>query len=308
MTQHSKRWLLIVDLDGVLLTDSAALARFREWYQSNSPQVLLAYFTDRSAAGVGPCFTNLDLPHPDYLITSLGTQIISFPSGVVVPKWPGHIHGSWNSVAVRTALETVPDLRLQSDEEQTAHKVSFFLLRATPDQIVRIAEKLAQNGIDADVAYSGELCLHVVPKGFGNGAAAEFLAGYLNVPRDRVTVCGTSQKGRFDVSLGLSWGSRRQRGERFGTGRSRELAFVPVCTCRWSGEWHSVLDVGQASRRSGDRSAEEFIEIEFSPFTARLPTRLSPMSTAGHLTRALHPRPFAACETSEPIGTSRHGE
>lgn len=203
MSQHSKRWLLIVDLDGVLLADAGALGRFREWYQSHSPRVLLAYFTDRSAAGVCPCFTNLSLPHPDYLITSLGTQIISFPSGVLVPNWPANIHGRWNSVAVKTALEVIPDLRLQSDDEQAPHTVSYFLIRAAPDQIVQIEQTLSRNGIDADVVYSEELCLHVIPKGFGNGAAAEFLAGYLNFPRDRVTVCGRSRRDLSMFHLGF---------------------------------------------------------------------------------------------------------
>lgn len=183
------KWLVISDLDGTLLGDDEALQRFAAWYESQQDRVLLAYSSGRSFASVTASIRETHLPDPIAVIGNVGTQICRYPGGLPVPGWPKVGVMNWSADRVRAALADVPGLQLQPEEFQSPHKVSFFLHNAG-DLLHEVQHRLQDAQLAADIVYSSQRDLDVLPQGANKGSAARYLAHALRVSDERVIVCG----------------------------------------------------------------------------------------------------------------------
>jgi sucrose-6F-phosphate phosphohydrolase len=184
--------MLVSDLDGTLLGDDAALERFAAWWQRRPFPIRLVYTCGRSYASVLGSLRSSLLPQPDALITSVGTNVRLFPSGLPLLDWSARWWASWNAPHVHRTLADFSELRPQPAEHQSDFKVSYYLSGASPTAISRIRGKLAEARIHAEVIYSNRECLDIVPAGMNKGGAAEFLARRWEIPRERIVACGDS--------------------------------------------------------------------------------------------------------------------
>lgn len=183
------KWLIISDLDGTLLGDDAALSRFAAWYESQHDHVLLAYSSGRSFTSVTASIHATQLPDPVAVIGNVGTQICRYPGGLPVPGWPKVGSLGWSAERVRASLADMPGLQLQPEEFQSPHKVSYFLHNAG-DVLQEVQRRLQHAQLAADIVYSSQRDLDVLPQGANKGSAARYLAHALRVPDERVIVCG----------------------------------------------------------------------------------------------------------------------
>jgi mannosylfructose-6-phosphate phosphatase len=184
--------MLVSDLDGTLLGHDDALERFSNWWQRRRPALRLVYTSGRSYASVLNSLTSSLSPRPDAIISSVGTNVRLFPSGLPLLDWSARWWASWNASRVHRILAEFHELQPQSAENQTEFKVSYYLHGGSPATIARIRGKLAEARIHAELIYSHGSCLDIVPAGMNKGGAAEFLARRWEIPREQVLACGDS--------------------------------------------------------------------------------------------------------------------
>jgi sucrose-6F-phosphate phosphohydrolase len=188
----TQRLMLATDLDGTILGDGAALERFCRRLREDRAAVTLVYATGRTVVDVQRLVQCDELPAPDHVIGSVGTEIIAFDRCRPADEWAARVCRGWSAESIREALEAIPELELQPAEHQSAFKVSYFLEHATSKQIRRIGAQLATLQLPADVIYSGKRFVDVLPRGMNKGTAVEFLAERLEFRKNEVIACGDS--------------------------------------------------------------------------------------------------------------------
>lgn len=188
----NERVLLVTDLDGTLLGDAAALEEFRIRLQTQRAAVTLVYATGRTVQAVRHVVARDHLPIPDYVIGSVGTELAEYRTGAHDEGWESLADKVFDSAAIRSVTAACPALELQPQEFQSRLKVSFFLKDATARQLHELAVMLDSADVFADLFYSGNLYLDILPQGMNKGGAVSYLARKLNIDSTQVIVCGDS--------------------------------------------------------------------------------------------------------------------
>ena len=134
-----------------------------------------------------------DLPTPEVLVTSVGTEIYwRGPSGHLRSDegFARHISKGWDAEAVTRALDRIAGLKPQDPVEQRAFKRSYLTSDAATVDRVRAALRAA--GIEARVVHSHDTLLDVLPKRAGKGAALRRCAEALALPLSACVAAGDS--------------------------------------------------------------------------------------------------------------------
>ena len=188
----NRQTLLISDVDYTLLGDDDKLAEFANWYGRNKAHVRLVLTSGRFPESIIESVETTLLPEPDVVIGGVGSEICFFPSRSVVPGWPVCQLKYWDGGRVRSILAGFERLESQPDEFQSDYKVSYYLRNADPAELQQIRTMLLEQSIRAELVYSSQRDLDVLPQGCNKGSAAEYVAHYLGFEPCDVIVCGDS--------------------------------------------------------------------------------------------------------------------
>lgn len=186
--------LLVSDIDDTLVGDRAALARFRDW-RERAQDCWFAIATGRRLAKAIDVLREWEAPLPDVLITAVGTEVhLAQDSDLarVEPDhdWTRHINQDWPRDRLAAVLDGIPDLLWQADTEQRLHKLSFIL--EVPERVPEIRTTLEVAGLPANVIYSHERYLDVLPANASKGRAVKHIAARLGVDLGQVVTAGDS--------------------------------------------------------------------------------------------------------------------
>lgn len=186
------KWLLVADLDLTLLGDDVSLERFAAWHRRRRRWLKLVYASGRPYEAMRQAIAHSDLPRPEALISGVGSEVRYFGSGDSLPGWSDPWRQDWSTERVRAALARFKLLQLQPDEFQSRFKVSYDARRLRPAQLECLQSALQAEGLSAELIYSAELYLDVLPRGANKGAAAAYLARRWEWPIEQVLVAGDS--------------------------------------------------------------------------------------------------------------------
>lgn len=189
---ENESWLLVSDLDDTLLGDDDALERFRQFYDETQPQLGVIYASGRFCDSIDDDVGRTALPEPLATIGGVGSEIWLYPERRPLEEWWEKISSDWSAEKVREVLGNEADLELQSDENQSPYKVSYYLHQATPERLRELEAKLIEVGINTDYIYSSQRDLDFLPAGVNKGTAAAFLVDFLKQSRDTVFAAGNS--------------------------------------------------------------------------------------------------------------------
>jgi sucrose-6F-phosphate phosphohydrolase len=181
---------LVSDVDHTLLGNDRGLAEFADWFESVRDRVRLAYNSGRFYESVEQSIRTSDLPRPDAIIGGVGTDIQFPPDGERLADWPPT--EQWGTDAVRAVLSAHKELEPQPEHLLSEFKISYFGYDLSDRFIKLLRAQLADLGWAADVVYSSNRDLDVLPAGTNKGTAAARLAQYWNIESASVIVAGDS--------------------------------------------------------------------------------------------------------------------
>lgn len=180
------------DLDQNLLGNQQMLKNFSAVVRKNRKCVTFGIATGRRLDSALIMIKKYGIPHPDVLITSLGTRIHYGRSLTEDNHWADHIDHDWNPKRVHKALAGLPGLELQHKREQSQFKVSWYYDPENGPSIEEIIALARQKEITANVLCSFGQFLDFVPSRASKGQALRYVAQRLDIPLEHIMVAGGS--------------------------------------------------------------------------------------------------------------------
>lgn len=184
--------LLICDIDNTLLGDAAGLRKLKERLRAAGGRVGFAVATGRRLENALQVLEEWEMPVPDVLITAVGTEIHYGPDLEEDLDWRQRIDYRWKPEALRKALRGLPGLHPQPASEQRRHKLSYFVDPARAPSVEEIQAHLRRAGLHANVIYSHQAFLDLLPIRASKGGAIRYLAMRYGLPLERLLVAGDS--------------------------------------------------------------------------------------------------------------------
>jgi len=313
--ETAKIRLFSPDLDGTLLGNPEATRRFRDcWGRLPAARrPMLVYNSGRSVADLRENLVRLHLPHPDYLIGGVGTELFDWRQQRVLTEFQDSLRAGWDREKVELAMVAVPGIERQPERHQHEFKSSWYLRRASEKTIGEIRAKLKEAGLDVCVIYSSLRDLDVLPTGGNKGNALSWLAKRVGVPMEEVLVAGDTAN---DSSMFLVPGVKGIVVENAQPELYQAVVALPVfCSTRILGdgvieglEHYGILGEGYSAKKdfSTGRSVEPNMRALFDAATLkslqpdeRELIRVGYDMAVGALRRNIVPMGFTACSLND---------
>lgn len=194
-------WCLITDIDGTLIGGSGGTLRLREAVRRERAELerrghrlYWAIATGRSFASTCAVLAKegFELADFDALVTSVGAELYLAGELRANAEYHAHLAASgFARDAVLQALSSLAFLELQPEEEQFAHKVSYYLAD-TPDRRQAVRAALRNLPFETQTVFAHAEYLDVTPKrGAKGGAVAHLLERWQLTPQ-RAVAAGDS--------------------------------------------------------------------------------------------------------------------
>lgn len=203
-----KRFLLCTDLDRTLIPNGtqpespSAMQLFKRL--AGRKEITLAYVSGRHRALIEQAITEYNLPQPDFAIADVGSTIYrtDAPGWRQWDEWDAQIAPDWRGLShdeLYRMLGVFPGLRLQEQEKQNLHKLSFYAPLETDVQelIGEMNARLKQAGISANLIWSVDEAaaiglLDVLPASANKLHAIEFLMRQQGFGHENTVFAGDS--------------------------------------------------------------------------------------------------------------------
>jgi len=183
---------LFTDIDQSLLGDAEGVRQFVTRMQENRKYATFGIVTGRRLDAALTELKRHGIPHPDVLITGLGTEIHYAPRLTRDTYWSEHIDYLWRPTTVHRVLSEFPGLELQPKSEQTPFKLSYQYDPERPPRFEDITSRLRSQDVTANLIRSFGKFLDITPSRASKGQALRYVAQRWGVPLERILVAGGS--------------------------------------------------------------------------------------------------------------------
>lgn len=195
--------ILASDIDNTLTGDAEALKRLAAKIAGLREQKRLVLFltTGRTLKEVLNGLEQENIPHPDAIITQVGTEIY-LPTFAVehgpLPAWDDYLRKRFSREQAETFVSDIEGAEIQPEHYNTPLKVSYFLDKAPDPEkaVARIKQRIAEGDNGYQVVWSSGKHLDILPAAAGKGKAIRFLIGFLGLQPQQVITAGDSGNDR----------------------------------------------------------------------------------------------------------------
>lgn len=183
---------IFTDLDQSLLGDPISLKSFIERLRTNRKCASFGIATGRRLDSTLAVLRKFNVPLPDVLLTSLGTEIYYAPQLTADSGWSVHVDYHWNPPGVRRVLDELPGLILQFKGEQSRFKVSYHYDPAIAPSLEEINALLRHQELAVNVVHAFGQFLDIIPVRASKGLALRYFAQKWDIPLEHMLVAGGS--------------------------------------------------------------------------------------------------------------------
>ena len=183
--------MIVCDIDNTLTGDPKALKELLDLLKRNSGHVGFGVATGRSIDSSLEHLAENDVPVPDVIITSVGSEIYYRGRDNRDNGWSMHIRQKWDKATIRRLMATLPFLKLQEPETEREFKISYYM-EPDPDHLAKIHDLLTQNKCRYQAIYSHQKYLDLLPQRASKGKAIRYLSYKWEIPLENFLVAGDS--------------------------------------------------------------------------------------------------------------------
>lgn len=184
--------LVVCNIDGTLIGDRAALGRLLAQLQQAQGRVGFGVATGRTLASTLRVLKEWRIPPPDLYITGVGSEIYYGRQLTPDRAWCDHIGYRWERQRLAEALAEVPGVTLQPEALQLPHKLSYLVDRDKAPPIREIRRYLRSLHLHANVIYSYQAYLDLLPIRASKGQALRYFGIRWGITPEQMLVAGNS--------------------------------------------------------------------------------------------------------------------
>lgn len=183
---------LVSDIDNTLIGDKNNLQILITWLRNNAGDMVFGVATGRPLESAVEILKKNRVPFPDVLITSVGSEI-NYGSELTPDNgWANHIRHQWRRDDLANAMRDIPGVKLQKPENQREFKISYIADPALIPSVEIIYQHLQALNLQAQVIYSHNEFLDILPMRASKGHAIRYLAYKWGLPLKQFLVAGDS--------------------------------------------------------------------------------------------------------------------
>ena len=183
---------LISDIDNTLIGDESGLRQLIEMLRNSKEALAFGVATGRNIESAIKVLKKWRVPMPDVFISSVGSEIHYWPSGRSDKGWSHHIGHHWRRDALQQAFDQIPGLTPQEPENQREFKLSYNVDPTKMPSVRQLYQFLRRNRLKANLIYSHQAYLDVLPERASKGRAIRYLAYKWGLPLNQFLVAGDS--------------------------------------------------------------------------------------------------------------------
>ena len=184
--------LIIADIDNTLTGDDEAMRDFFRLITEAEDNIGFGIATGRRFEDVTQLMADYEIPQPEVLITSVGTEIYYGKNYTLDRSWQKHINFRWEPDRVRELLSEIDGLYIQEDNEQSAYKISYRVDFSVAPKISAIKRILREAGLRVKTIVSLGMFLDIIPSRAGSGLSIRQMAYKWGLPLESILVAGDS--------------------------------------------------------------------------------------------------------------------
>lgn len=181
-TEHA----FVSDLDGTLIQHGAkgGLEEIVSWIRENRDQWIFGIATGRNKRLAMAAIQNFELPQPDIMICSAGTEIYYGPQWIRDKGWDQYINYEWQREAIMDLIGNCQSMVLQPVAAQHRFKISFDLVPGVDGaKLLKYLNKLFTiKDIVVQLYLTEGKHLDIVPVRAGKGNALSYLSAKWGLP------------------------------------------------------------------------------------------------------------------------------
>ncbi|MCB5188923.1 HAD-IIB family hydrolase [Methylobacillus caricis] len=183
---------LISDIDNTLLGDKRSLRQLIAWLKAHKGKQAFGIATGRPLESAVAVLKEWQVPIPEVLITSVGSEIHYGSRLIPDTGWANHIRHKWRRDDLAIAMNKFPGLTLQASENQREFKLSYIVDQEKMPSLEDINRQLRDQQLFAQLIYSHGEFLDILPIRASKGHAIRYLAYKWKVPLRNFLVAGDS--------------------------------------------------------------------------------------------------------------------
>lgn len=186
---------VVSDLDGTLVegTDTEGLKEFKQWMTAHKDKVVFGIASGRNKDLTAQALKDYELPKPDILICSAGSEIYYTDKFIPDKGWARYIDYQWKRSELQQVLTDFPGIRLQEPEAQWRFKLSYYLEdNFGDDNLANLYKFLDDRKLRAKVLLTENRYLDLLPFRASKGSAVRYLSYKWKIPLERFITAGNS--------------------------------------------------------------------------------------------------------------------
>ena len=184
-----ERWIVMDLLPRIEEQSEKLLQKWRELFEND--EIGFGIATGLSFDDAWEVIRRCDMPHPSFVISSLGAEIRYGQTGVPDESWSLQIGNRWDRKRIIEILAKVPDLQLQEEDFQHQYKVSYMMDAKNAMNRLSLQRLLREEGISAKVIVTAKNFVDVIPTRSGKDVALRYLENRWGIDPERIFYFGT---------------------------------------------------------------------------------------------------------------------